>query len=89
MRLVSAHICQWDVKFAGKWGSALKGNSAFRAHVGWAAGLELAHSEGQHVIHLIWDVREFCGSIQVHVLVPQLVARGYPIKILVRSTLTH
>ena len=28
MRLVSAHISQWDVNFAGKWDSALKGNSA-------------------------------------------------------------
>ena len=31
MRLVSAHISQWDVKFAGVWHSALKGNSALRA----------------------------------------------------------
>ena len=53
MRLVSAHISQWDVKFAGKWDSALKGNSALRAHVA-----ELAHSEGQCVIHFLWDMRK-------------------------------
>ena len=46
MRLVSAHISQWDVHFAGKWDSALKGNSARRAHVARAMGIELAHSEG-------------------------------------------
>ena len=46
MRLISAHISQWDVKFAGKWDSALKGNSAFLAHVARAAGIELAHREG-------------------------------------------
>ena len=40
MRLVSAHISQWDVKFAGKWDSALKGNSALKAHVARAAGTE-------------------------------------------------
>ena len=53
MRLVSAHISQWDVKFAGKWDSALKGNSALRAHAARAAGIELAHSEGQYVIHFL------------------------------------
>ena len=53
MRLVS----QWEVKFAGKWDFALKGNSAFRAHVARAAGIELAHSEGQYVVHFHWDMR--------------------------------
>ena len=42
MRLVSAHISQWDVKFAGEWDSAVKGNSALRAHGARAA----ARSEG-------------------------------------------
>ena len=51
MRLVSAHISQWDVNFAGKCDSALKSNSALRAHVARAMGIELAHSEGQFVIH--------------------------------------
>ena len=58
MFLVSAHISQWDVKFAGKWDSALKGNSAVRAHVARAAGIELAHSEGQYVIHFLWEHAE-------------------------------
>ena len=53
MRLSSAHISQWDVKFAGKWDSALKGNSALRAHVAPAAGIELAHREGLCVIHFL------------------------------------
>ena len=39
-----AQISQWVVNFAGKWDSALKGNSALRAHVARAAGIELAHS---------------------------------------------
>ena len=38
MRLVSAHISQWDVNSPGKWDSALKGNSALRAHVARAMG---------------------------------------------------
>ena len=58
MRLVSAHISQWDVKFAGKWDSALEGNSALRAHAARAAGIELAHNEGQYVTHFLWDMRE-------------------------------
>ena len=50
MRLVSTHPSQWDVKFAGKWDSALKENSALRAHVARAASTDLAHREGQYVI---------------------------------------
>ena len=67
-----------DVKFAGKWGSALKGNSALRAHVARAAGIELAHNEGQCVIHFLWDMRKFYDSIKAHLLIPQLVAMGLP-----------
>ena len=85
MRLVSAHISQWDVNFAGKWDSALKGNSALRAHVARAMGIELAHSEGQFVIHFFWDMRKFCGSVGAHLLIPQLGARGYPLEILVQA----
>ena len=89
MRLVSAHISQWDVNFAGKWDSALNGNSALGAHVARAMGIELAHSEGQFVIHFLWDMRKFYDSIKAHLLIPQLVARGYPLEILVLGTLTH
>ena len=89
VRLVSAHISQWDVKFAGKWDSALKGNSALRAHVAQAAGVELAHREGQHVIHFLLDKRKLYDSITAHLLIPQLVARGYPLEILVLGSLTH
>ena len=89
MRLVSAHISQWDVNFAGKWDSALKGNSALRAHVARAMGIEHALSEGHYVIHFLWDVRKFYDSIKAHLLIPQLVARGYPLEILVLGTLTH
>ena len=89
MRLVSAHISQWDVKFTSKWDSALKGNSALRAHVARAAGIELAHNEGQCVIHFLWDIRKFCDSIKAHLLLPQLVAKGYPLEILVLGSLTH
>ena len=81
MRLVSVHISQWDVKFAGKWDSALKGNSALRGHVARAAGIELAHSEGQYVIHFLWG--KFDDSMKAHLLIPQLVARGHPLEILV------
>ena len=80
---VSAHISQWDVKFAGKWDSALKGNSALRAHVARAAGIELAHNRGHYVIHFLWDMRKFYDSIKTHLLSPQLVARCYPLEILV------
>ena len=89
MRLVSAHISQWDVNFAGKWDSALKGNSALRAHVARAAGIELAHNEGQYVIHFLWDMRKFHDSIKAPLLIPQLVARGCPLEILVLGSLTH
>ena len=89
MRPISARISQWDVKFAGKWTSTLKGNSALRAHIARAVGIELAHSEGQYVIHFLWDLRKFYDSIKAHLLIPQLVARGYPLEILVLGSLTH
>ena len=89
MRLVSSHISQWDVEFAGKWDFALKGNSALRARVARAVGIELAHSEGQYVIHSLWDMRKLYDSIKAHLLIPQLVARGYPLEILVLGSLTH
>ena len=80
MRSVSAPIIQWGVKFTGYWDSAFKGNSALRAHVARAAGIELAHSEGQHVIHFLWDMWKFYDSIKACLLIPQLVARGHPIE---------
>ena len=52
-------------------------------------GIELAHSEGQFVINFLWDMRKFYDSIKAHLLIPQLVARGYPLEILVLGTLTH
>ena len=52
-------------------------------------GIELAHSDGQFVIHFLWDMRKFYDSIKAHLLIPQLVARGYPLEILVLGTLTH
>ena len=67
MRLVSAHI---------------KGNSALREHVARAMGIELAPSEGQFVIHFLWDMRKFYDNIKAHLLIPQL-------EILVLGTLTH
>ena len=64
-------------------------NSALRAHVARALGVELAHSEGQYVIHFLWDMRKFYDSIKAHLLVPQLVARSYPLEILVLGSLTQ
>ena len=89
MRLHSAHISQWDVNVAGKWDSALKGNSALRAHVARAAGIELAHREDQYVIDFLWDMWKIYDRIKAHLFIPQLVARGYPIEILASGTLTH
>ena len=60
-----------------------------QAHVARAAGIELAHSEGQYVIHFPWGVRKFCDSIKAHLLIPQLVARGDPLETLVLGSLTH
>ena len=45
-----------------------------------AAGIELTHSEGQYVIHLLWDMRNIYDSIKAHLLIPQLVAGGYPLE---------
>ena len=89
MRLISAHIGQRDVKFAGKWDSALKGNSALRAQVARAAGIEMVHREGQNVILFLCDMWKFYNSMKAHRLIPQLLARKYPIEILALSTLTH
>ena len=78
MRLVSAHISQWDLKFVGMWDSALKGNSALRAHVARAAGIELAHSEGQYVIHFFWDMRKFHDSTKEHLLISATCGKEVP-----------
>ena len=89
MRLVSKHISQWDVKFAGKWDSALRGNSALRTHVARAAGIKLPTAKVQYVIHFLWDMRKFYDSMKAHLLFPKLVAMGYPLEILVLGTLTQ
>ena len=41
------------------------------------------------MIHFLWDMRKFYDSIKAHLLIPKLVARGYPLEILVLGTLTH
>ena len=41
------------------------------------------------MIHFLWDMRKIYDSIKAHLLIPQLVARGYPLQILVLGTLTH
>ena len=69
--------------------SALIGNSALRAHVARAVGIELAHSEGQYWIPFPWDMRKVYDSIKAHLLIPQLVARGYPLEVMVLGSLTH
>ena len=46
-------------------------------------------TEGQYVIHFLWDMRKFDDSIKAHLLVPQLVTAGYPIEILALGTLPH
>ena len=86
----TASPCAWaQHKFAGKWDSALKGNSALRAHVARVAGIELVHSEGQYAVRFHWDMRKFYDSIKAHLLIPQVVAGGYPLEILVLGSLTH
>ena len=41
------------------------------------------------MIRFLWDMRKFCDSIKAHLLLPQLVATGYPLEILVLGSLTH
>ena len=41
------------------------------------------------MIHFLWDMRKFYDGIKAHLLIPQLVARGYPLEILVLGSLTH
>ena len=52
-------------------------------------GIELSHSDDQYVVHFHWDMRRFFDSIKAHLLIPQLVARGFPLEILVLGSLTH
>ena len=49
----------------------------------------MAHNEGQYAIHFLCDMWKFCDSIKAPLLIPQLVARGYPLEILVLGSLTH
>ena len=41
------------------------------------------------MIHVLWDMRKIYDSIKAHLLIPQLVARDYPLEILVLGPLTH
>ena len=41
------------------------------------------------MVHFLWDMRKFFDSFKAHLLIPQLVARGYPLEILVLGFLTH
>ena len=41
------------------------------------------------MIHFLLDMRKFYDSIKAHLLIPQLVVKSYPLKILVLGTLTH
>ena len=41
------------------------------------------------MIHFLWDVRKFYDNIKGHLLIPQLVAGGYPLEISVLGSLTH
>ena len=71
MRLVSAHISQWDVKFAGKWDSVLKGNSALRAHVVRRRYEPMLGKGLMNVQNpLVWPVcyfsREACAARDIH-----------------------
>ena len=53
----------------------------------WA--LSWLAARGQFVIHFFWNMRKFYDSIKAHLLIPQLVARGYPLEIQVLGTLTQ
>ena len=46
-------------------------------------------TEGQYVIHFLWDMLKNVDSIKAHLLIPQLVVRGYPMEMLALGTLTQ
>ena len=58
-RIVGHVITEWDQTVAGPWGSAIKGSSALRAHLARAVGVELDTAEGRHVMHFLWDGRNY------------------------------
>jgi len=89
MRILAPAISEWDVNTAGPWDSALRGNSALRAHIARAADLELSDFEDLFIAHFLWDMRKFYDSIRVHKLTKQLNRLAYNPFILVLGLITH
>ena len=89
MRMLAPTIADWDVTTAGPWDSALRGNSALRAHVARAVDIELADFEELFVVHFLWDMRKFYDSIRINKLVEQLDKLSYNPFILVLGLITH
>ena len=89
MKLLKCDVSDWDIRVGGRWDSALKGSSALRAGVMRALKLEVAVSQGKHCLQFLWDIEAFYDNINLEVMVPKLIEKGYPMVPLVLVLIAH
>ena len=89
MRLVRPYITEWGEEYAGHWDSAIKGNSALRAHLFRAMDLELAAFKSFFTVHMLWDLRNIFDSVRIEVLAPKLIELSYPPQLLTLGFIAH
>ena len=77
MRLKKAFLADWDDKFAGFWDDAVKGSSPLRAAILRSLRVEVAKILGYEAIGLLWDISAFFDEVDIALLIPLALSRGF------------
>ena len=77
MRLFKTLLADWDDKFAGFWDDAVKGSSPLRAAILRSLRVEVAKILGYEAIGLLWDISAFFDEVDIALLIPLALKRGF------------
>ena len=77
MRLKKVLLSEWDEKFAGFWDDAVKGSSPLRAAILRSLRVEVAKILGYEAIGLLWDISAFFDEVDIALLIPLALDRGF------------
>ena len=77
MRLEKMLLAEWDEKFAGFWDDAVKGSSPLRAAILRSLRVEVAKILGYEAIGLLWDITAFFDEVDIALLIPLALSRGF------------
>ena len=77
MRLKKMLLAEWDEKFAGFWDDAVKGSSPLRAAILRSLRVEVAKNLGYEAIGLLWDISAFFDEVDIALLIPLALSRGF------------